>query len=122
MVGGGGAMRALTTMTTKQGNKGTDNKDNKTAINKCAVAEAEDKDGWQEAGHGGGGGGAAVMQRRRRNSFVIRSWRMEVEVRQGFIPFFFLVGLNPSLNPTSTNPAQNLGIFFIFSGVGVGRI
>ncbi len=30
-------------------NDGTDNNDSKTAINKCAEAEAEDNNGWQEA-------------------------------------------------------------------------
>jgi hypothetical protein len=30
--------------------------------------------------------------------------------------------LNPILSPTLMNPAQNLGYFFIFRGVGLGRI
>ncbi len=60
-------------------NYGAEGNDNKTTMNSCAAAEAEDNDGWQEAGRGGGGGGATVMQRRRRYSFTIRSWMMEVE-------------------------------------------
>jgi hypothetical protein len=42
----------------------------------------------------------------------------------GMCSFFcFLAGLNPTLNPTLANPAQNLGNFFIFwGGGGLGRI
>jgi hypothetical protein len=38
-------------------NDSTDNNYNKTTINKCLAAEAEDDNGWQEAGRGGGGRG-----------------------------------------------------------------
>jgi hypothetical protein len=71
-----------------RGNKGADNNDNKTTINKCAAAEAVDKDYGQEAGHNGGGGMATVMWRWRRSSNAIRSWRMEAEGRWGCIGFF----------------------------------
>jgi hypothetical protein len=57
------------------------------------AAEAEDNNGWQEAGHGVGGRGATVVRRQRRNSFTIRPWRMEVEDRRGGagwgVHFFF---------------------------------
>jgi hypothetical protein len=92
-----------------RGDKGSDNNNNNTAINKCEVAEAEDEDGWQEAGCGGGGRGATVVQRQRKNSFAIRSWRMEVEDgQQGCIIFFFLGGvecyLKSYLNESWTKP------------------
>jgi hypothetical protein len=51
----------------------------------CAAAEAEDSNGWQEAGHSGGGGRATVVQRQRRNGFAIRPCRMEVEDGQGSV-------------------------------------
>jgi hypothetical protein len=60
------------------------------------VAEAEDDDGWQEAGRSGGGGGATAVQWWRRNIFMVRPWRMEVDngqegVGQG-VPFFSFLG------------------------------
>jgi hypothetical protein len=72
----------------QRGNKGADNSNNKTKINKYAAAEAEDKDSWQEARCGGVSRGATAVQRWRRNSFAIRSWRMEVEDKWGCIYFF----------------------------------
>jgi hypothetical protein len=41
----------------QRGEDSADNNDNKTTINKCVVAEAEDDDGWQEAGRCSGGRG-----------------------------------------------------------------
>jgi hypothetical protein len=80
----------------------------------CVAAEAEDDDGWQEAGHSGGGRGATVVQWRRRNSFAIRSWRMEVEDGQGgqagvFIIFSFLGGVESYLESYLSNPTINRG-------------
>jgi hypothetical protein len=71
-----------------RGNNGADNNNKNTRINKCVVAEAEDNNGWQEAGHGSGEGGATLVWQWRRNSFAIRSWRMEVEDGQGSSFFF----------------------------------
>ncbi len=38
----------------------------------CATAEAEDDNGWQEAGCSGGGKGATVVRQQTRNSFTIK--------------------------------------------------
>ncbi len=60
------------------GDKGTDDNNNKTTINKSAVAEADAEDSWRETVYGSGGKGATVVQRWRRNSFAMRSWIIEV--------------------------------------------
>jgi hypothetical protein len=73
----------------------------------CAVAEAEDSDGWQEVGRSGGGRGATVVRRQRRNSAIEDG--VEVEDGRGGVvrgvPFFlFLAELNPTFNPTHHHP------------------
>ncbi len=40
------------------------------------MAEAEEDNGWQEAGHSGGGGGVTIVQRRRRNTLEDRGGRL----------------------------------------------
>ncbi len=69
----------------QRGNDGADDNNNKTTINKCAAAEVEDNDDWQEVGWGGVGGGATVVRLWRRHSFAIRSWKMEVEDGRGCV-------------------------------------
>jgi hypothetical protein len=49
----------------------------------CTAAEAEDNNGWQEAGRSGGGKGVTVVRWQWRNSFTIRQWRMKVDEGQG---------------------------------------
>jgi hypothetical protein len=45
------------------------------------------------------------------------SWRMEVEDGRGCSFILFLAGLNPTLNPTLTNPNINRAWFWDFGGV-----
>ncbi len=87
-----------------------------TTINKFVVAETEDDSSWWEAGSSGGGGGATVVWQWRRNCFAIRSWRMEMEDGRGCSFFLFLARLNPTLNPTLTNPNINRAWFLGFWG------
>jgi hypothetical protein len=92
----------------QRGDNGADDNDKKTAINKYVGAEADNNDGWQEAGRSGGDRGAAVVRRQKRNSFGIRSWRIEVEDGWGCSFFLFMARLNPISNPISRNTAQIL--------------
>jgi hypothetical protein len=48
--------------------------------------------------------------------FTIRSWRTEMEDRWGCSFFHFFAGLNPTSNPTSTNPNINRALFGGFWG------
>jgi hypothetical protein len=78
-------------------------------------------------GCGGGGSGGTVVRRQKRSCLAIRSSRMEVDDGRGSVHSVSWQGgdkfLNPTLSPTSTKPAQNLGYFFHFGGGGgLGRI
>ncbi len=83
------------------------------------TAEAEEDNGWREAGHSGGGGRATIVQRRRRNSTMEDG--AEVEDRRGSTGrgvhfFLFLAGLNPtSILPSTILPKKG-GNFFDFGG------
>ncbi len=62
-----------------RGDDGTDNNDNKTTINKYVAAEAEDYNGWQEAGPGGGGGGGTC------HAHLFTWWILGGIIRQSYL-------------------------------------
>jgi hypothetical protein len=102
----------------RRGDNGADDNNNKTTINKCAAVGAEDDNGWQEAGRIDGVGGMTVVRQRRRNSFMIKSWRMEVEDWQVCVHFLFLGGVESFLKSYLDKSYQRPEVFFNLGGWG----
>jgi hypothetical protein len=86
----------------QRGNNGANNNSNKNHRQQMSSSRGRGQQ-WlaRGGGHGNEGRGTTIVLQQRRNSFVIRPWRMEVEAGGGCSFFLFLVGLNPTWNPTS---------------------